>query len=416
MIKTCILSIGSELLEGSVLDTNAFFLSKNLSDMGLRPACVRQVIDDKDTIINVIKEAALDYDIIFTTGGLGPTFDDLTSECVAIAANVNWERNVIAFEHMKETLAKVGVALNKNHYRQANLPKGAELFHNYSGTALGFGIKVMNAFIISMPGVPSEMKTMFLKSVTPFLEQNYLFQKPYKKEIHFANIPESEVDKKIMGIGIPDNVQCIINAGSGTVVVKLRGQNKTEIDKISENIAAAFPNNHIGDSLLPEALFNLLKTKNKTISFAESCTGGLISKLITDIDGSSAVFIGGVVSYANYLKEQVLNVDKNALETDGAVSETTALQMAKGILDLSGSDYAVSVTGIAGPGGATPTKPVGTVYIAVVSKHKEYIKRFHFRGNRDDIRVRSAAAALYLAFAFINGYDIDEGLKVGKTN
>lgn len=403
LTSCCILSIGSELLEGSVLDTNAFFLSGRLSDMGITPACVRQVPDDNDEIIRVLKESASKYELVFTTGGLGPTFDDLTAQCVANAAGVRWKRNETAFDHMCQVLSKVRVAVDENHYRQASLPEGCELFHNSLGTALGFGVETNESYIISMPGVPAEMKGMFDGPVVEFLSKKFQFEKPFKKEVYIASISESDVDKFIIDTQIPEKTQCIINAGKGQVVVKLRGRNEKLIDDFSAKLAAAFPNNFIGynGSSLPFALTLLLRELGKTIAVAESCTGGLIGKTITDIGGSSHVFTGGIISYSNRMKENVLGVKSQTLQNFGAVSFETAKEMAAGVIRVTGSDYGLSVTGIAGPDGGSVEKPVGTVFIGVASKTLADAKGFLMRGDRNEVRERSMNVAFYQMIKFI---------------
>lgn len=401
--SSCILSIGSELLEGSVLDTNAFFLGRQLSDEGIRPECVRMVPDNKEAIISVMKDSLSKYDIVFTTGGLGPTFDDLTSECAAEVAGVKWERNENAFTHMSKLLKAVGVELNENHYRQANLPKGCDLFENYLGTALGFGISVGNSYVVCMPGVPTEMTGMFTRSVMPFLRKRFEFRRPYKKEIHIGAVPESDVDTAIAAEGIPAGTECIINAGKGEIVVKLRGHDKEAINGFAEKIIASFPLNFIGynGSGLPYALAELLKTTDKTAAFAESCTGGLVSKMFTDIPGASDIFLGSVVSYANSIKENILKVKRETLLNFGAVSPQTAQEMAAGVILATGADFGLSVTGIAGPGGGTAEKPVGTVFIGMASKNQTASKGFKFRGGREDIRLRAANAAFFQMLSFI---------------
>lgn len=404
MLKSCcILSIGSELLEGSVLDTNAFFLSGRLSDMGIKPACVRQVPDDNEEIIRVLKESASKYELVFTTGGLGPTFDDLTAQCVSITAGVKWTRNETAFDHMCQILSNVGVKVNESHYRQANLPEGCRLFHNYLGTALGFGVKIDGAYVISMPGVPAEMKGMFDGPVVEFLTKEFQFEKPFKKEVYFASVSESDVDKFIIDTKIPEETECIINAGRGQVVVKLRGKNEKLIDDFATKLAEAFPNNFIGynGKSLPYAIAELLTKTGKTMSVAESCTGGLIAKTITDIAGVSAVFTGGVVSYSNSMKENILGVKKETLQNFGAVSLETAREMAKGVAAATGSDYGLSVTGIAGPDGGSAEKPVGTVFIGFASKNSVEARGFLMRGDRNEVRERSMNEAFYQIIKFI---------------
>lgn len=297
----------------------------------------------------------------------------------------------------------IGVTLNESHYHQADLPEGSHLFDNFLGTALGFGIATEKSYIISMPGVPSEMKGMFDKSVTPFIQQKFRPEKPFKIDVHIASIPESEVDAVIVKEKVPSNIECIINAGKGEIVVKIRGLDEKNVKHFSEKIASAFPKNFIGYNgySLPFALFSLLKEKNITFATAESCTGGLIAKTLTDIPGSSDVFLGSVVSYANSMKEQILGVKSETLNSFGAVSPETAVEMVNGLIKLTDCDYGLSVTGIAGPGGATEAKPVGTVFIGVGSKKKCIVKAYKLRGDREEVRNRTLNAALFQIIAFI---------------
>ena len=277
------------------------------------------------------------------------------------------------------------------------LPAGCTLYHNEKGTALGFGMHLNRADIICMPGVPVEMKTMFLDEVLPVLRKKFSFKEIICKDLHFLSIAESDVDAVIRDLKISSETECIINAGSGKVVVKLRGYNNQEIDNISKELAQHFKDSYLGDNYTDEAklIIDLLKERNKTVSFAESCTGGLLSEYITNISGASAVFMGSVVSYDNSVKQNVLNVPEHILKDYGAVSEECASFMARGVKDLMKTDYSVSITGIAGPGGATDTKPVGLVYIGVSHKNNTEVYKNIFNGDRYQVRMRSAKKALF---------------------
>lgn len=404
-MRSGILSIGSELLEGSVIDTNSAFIGGRLSMMGMTPDIIRMAGDDKTALSNAMMSMAQECDIVFSTGGLGPTFDDITAECLADMAKCPLELNEKAFKHMKERLDSLGVPVRDIHYHQARLPKDCLLFDNNYGTALGFGLEMENCLFICMPGVPSEMKPMFDEYVTPFLKKRFSIADIISRDIHFADMPESEIDEVIRRTVIPDSVKCIINAGKGEVVVKLRGKSETDINNTASILEKAFPENFIGgNGASPaQALYMLLKEKNKTISFAESCTGGLISKIITDISGASQVFYGGIVSYDNSVKENILGVSPKTLEKYGAVSAETAKEMALGAKRLSNTDYALSVTGIAGPDGGTPEKPVGTVYIGITDGYETAAVKHFFKGDREHIRIRSANQAFFNAVKFIKG-------------
>ena len=343
-MSICILSIGSELLEGSVIDSNSAFIANNLKRWGGKVELIRMVSDNKDEIVSLFQKYSKKFDIILTTGGLGPTFDDITAECLAESAGLSLELNEKAYNHMASCLNRAGVTIRQEHKHQSMLPATCRLFNNNVGTAMGFSISLNKADIICMPGVPLEMKDMFIKEVLPFIvgklglkEQSYI-------DLHFLSIAESDIDVFIRSLNISNEVQCIINAGKGQVVVKLRGENKELVEDYALKIEKAFPKNFIGrgDILPAEYLVNLLKEKGKTISFAESCTGGMLSEMVTDISGASSVFYGSVVSYDNSIKENVLHVSADILNTFGAVSEECAHAMAEGVKKLMNTDYAIS--------------------------------------------------------------------------
>lgn len=396
-MRSCILSIGSELLEGSVIDTNSAFIANNLAHYGIAPDTIRMVKDNRDEIVSLFKSLSKEFDIILTTGGLGPTFDDITAECLASACDVEVTLNEKAYNHMKKRLERAGVIVRKEHKHQSMLPKDCSLYHNEKGTALGFGMHLNMADIICMPGVPVEMKTMFVDEVLPALKEKFSLKEIIYKDLYFLSIPESDVDAVIRDLKINSETECIINADSGKIAVKLRGYNNQEIETISEKLSFHFKDYYLGDNYTDEAklIIDLLRERNKKISFAESCTGGLLSEYITNISGASDVFMGSVVSYDNAVKQNVLKVPEEILKEYGAVSEECASFMAKGVKDLMKTDYSVSITGIAGPGGATDAKPVGLVYIGVASKNGVSVYKNIFNGDRQQVRMRSAKKALF---------------------
>lgn len=228
-------------------------------------------------------------------------------------------------------------------------------------------------------------------------------------DLHFISIAESEIDAVIRKLNI-ENIECIINASAGKVVVKLRGNDALAVENIASQIESSFPNNFAGRNIinLSEIVISLLKEQGKTISFAESCTGGLVSKMVTDTSGASAVFYGGIVSYDNSIKENLLKVGVNTLNVFGAVSHECALEMAFGVKNLMKTDYGVSITGIAGPNGDTKTKELGLVYIAITDGERIEVIKNNFTGNREQIRQKSANKALITIINFLN--------KQGKKN
>ena len=402
-MSICILSIGSELLEGSVIDSNSAFIANNLTRFGANVGLIRMVKDNKDEIVHLFQKYSQKYDIILTTGGLGPTFDDITAECLAESAGLSLELNEKAYNHMASRLNKAGVIIRQEHKHQSMLPSSCILFNNNVGTALGFSIKLNKAHIICMPGVPLEMKDMFLKEVLPFVSKTLNLKEKAYIDLHFLSIPESDVDVFIRSLKIEDNVQCIINAGNAQVVVKLRGDNKEKVEEYALKIEKAFPENFIGrgDILPSEYLVRHLKSSGKTITCAESCTGGMLSSLITDVSGASSVFYGSVVSYDNSIKENVLKVPQEILNTYGAVSEECAYAMAEGVRNLMKTDYGISITGIAGPTGGTEEKPVGLVYIGVTDGENTKVYRNIFNGSRQQVRTRSANKAMQILIDYI---------------
>ncbi|MBQ3032920.1 MAG: CinA family nicotinamide mononucleotide deamidase-related protein [Deferribacterales bacterium] len=402
-IACAVLAVGSELLEGSVTDTNSGFIGDILSSMGIKPLSVRLIPDDKDILVKALKEAARDYPLVVLTGGLGPTFDDITSQCIAIAAGVKTEVNHRALERITEWLKELNVPLCSGHYHQAELPIGCDIFENTVGTAHGFGINIGSSYVVAMPGVPAEMTVMFKEQVVPFIKSHFECSEVYRCELHFGLIAESEIDKFIKSTGIPKGVECIINAGKSEIAVKIRSVFKDVAFSFGEKIAEAFPESFMGYGAKSpaHALSIILKNKGKSISCAESCTGGYIGKVLTEISGISEVFYGGIISYSNHVKVNLLGVKEATLEKYGAVSEETAAEMALGVTKATGSHYGISVTGIAGPNGGSDYKPVGTVYIGVSDGKRTLVRRFKFNGNRENVRQRSVNAALFLAYTFI---------------
>lgn len=403
-MSICILSIGSELLEGSVIDSNSAFIANNLTRFGGTVELIRMVRDNEEEIVSLFQEYSKKFDIILTTGGLGPTFDDITAECLAAACGVERKLNEKAYNHMKNRLENSGVTIREMHKHQTMLPDGCSLYNNNYGTALGFSMELNRAVIICMPGVPVEMKYMFKDEVMPYLQKRFNLVENIYRDLYFVSIAESELDNVIRKIDIPEDVKCIINAGSGRVIVKLRGKNKVKIEEISSILINSFKDNYIETNNMSESesLVWLLKSRGKTVSTAESCTGGMIAEMITDIRGSSEIFYGSVVSYDNSVKENVLSVPHNILKEYGAVSYETAKAMAEGVIGVIKTDYSIAVTGIAGPDGGSEEKPVGTVFIAVSNGKETSVEKYLFKGDRQTVRKRTAVRALFNLISFIN--------------
>lgn len=392
MVKGSIIAVGSEIFSGSIVDTNSAYLAKRLGEIGVHVETIMPVPDDLERMTRVFEKCLSECDILITTGGLGPTFDDLTAEAIAKAVGVELEFNETAYKHIESLLLKRGVTIKESHKRQALLPKNAHLLPNNKGTAMGFVCQKGRSYSISLPGIPYEMKSMFEDYVIPFIRGRFSLPEIFMDNIKFAGLPESDVDEVIREIGIPDGLECIINVSKGEIIVRVKSADRVLFERFVNNLTDKLKYYYIGRGTesLSAVLVRMLKEKAKTISFAESCTGGLLSKMITDISGSSAVFKGSVVSYANDVKSNLLGVDDEVLKSFGAVSRETALEMLHGCKNLFKTDIAVAVTGIAGPDGGTQEKPVGLVWTAIDVCGDLEVKEHLFSGDRDAIRERSA--------------------------
>ncbi len=395
-VKCCIFAVGSELLEGSIVDTNSAWLGSRLTKAGFNVDQVRLIPDNREMIVDIFSRALDEYDLIFTTGGLGPTFDDLTAETVAEAAGLKTVMHEEAKAHMISRLSRYNVTIKDSHYRQAMLPEGCVTFSNGSGTALGFSVSRGKGTIISMPGVPYEMYMMFESHVLPYLRTKFDMKERFSVDIRIGGLPESDVDDVLREFGFPEGMECIINVAKGEIIVKLRGFDKDILDEYADRVKARFPEHFIcfGNETIASMLLRLLKEKNLTLSTAESCTGGLIGKELTDVSGSSEVYMGGIIAYSNDVKMRLLRVPENVLIQHGAVSEECAKAMAVGVANQIRTRCAVSVTGVAGPGGGTEEKPVGTVCIGYVVDKTVVTKKYHFSGDREAVRIRTMKTAL----------------------
>jgi nicotinamide-nucleotide amidase len=400
MIKSAILAIGDEILEGSIVDTNSAYLASKISKLGVKVVSVQAVPDELDIIVDMFEQYMSECDVVLVTGGLGPTFDDLTAEAASKVINCSTVFYQEIFDSIRNKLESRGVDVKDSHKKQAMLPERCTLYPNPVGTAYGFSIEKHNAFLFAMPGVPYEMEAIFDTHIFPFIKNYYDLSEFYSLDLKFNGIPESDVDDVITKTGIPDGMNCIINVSKGDIIVRLRSWDRKQIDDFADILRKELYPNFVGygKTGIEMKLFNVLKERDFTFSTAESCTGGLIAKKITDLQGSSEVFLGTVVAYSNKIKENVLGIDKNTLIEHGAVSSATAEDMSVNVAEIMGSDVSVATTGIAGPTGGTPEKPVGTVYIAVNVCGKITVKHYVLHGDRDTVRERTAKNAIRLAF------------------
>jgi len=388
-----IISIGDELLDGSVQERNANFISNKLKKYNIIPHHISIVGDNIIKILNLIKTAKKRSDIIFITGGLGPTGDDITRNAVSKAFDIELEFHEDIKKRIEKRLREFHVDHTDNNNQQAMIPKGAKVLPNERGTAPGFIINKDNTTCICMPGVPDEMKPMFKKQVISFLD--LANKEIYKEELFFKGIGEAQLEDKIYSsVKIPEDIYLSFVVKKTHILVKVNGKDKKLVQDTTDKIKDKLGQNIFKDLNLIETIYNIMKNNKLTLSTAESCTGGLLGNRITNLSGSSIYYLGGIVAYSNELKINMLNIDKEIIEIKGAVSSETAESMADNIKEITGSDYGIGITGIAGPTGGTKAKPVGLVYIGVSGKNETKVKEYQLKGKRKQIKYLSSEFAL----------------------
>lgn len=399
-MKSEIIAVGTELLIGQIVNTNARYISRKLNEHGISVYYQSVVGDNKQRIIETLNTAILRSDLIVITGGLGPTEDDITKETVCELMNMQLLLDEDILKTIKGYFNSRNIEMTKNNMKQAFVPEKAHILHNQKGTAPGFYIIDGNKRIVVLPGPPIEMQPMFDNFLNIYLSKENTI---YSKYINIFGVGESAVEDKIIDlIRRDENITLATYASIGQVIIRITtmAENdriaETKMKEIIDELYKRFGKNIFSDEeiTLPIKISRLLYEKNKTLAIAESCTGGLISKIITDQPGASKIYLGGVVAYNNSIKKSFLNIDETVIDTYGAVSEEVCKEMVLNIIRSSASDYGIAVTGIAGPTGDTEDKPVGTVYIGVSDGSKTKIKRFFFNGDRNKIRNMSAMTSL----------------------
>lgn len=403
---TCeLISVGTEILLGDIVNTNAQYLSVRLAALGIDVMFQHTVGDNAQRLKSTLADALSKSDMVITTGGLGPTPDDLTKEVCAEFFSLPLEMHEESLEAIKSYFKNKKIQMAKSNEKQALIPKGAIILKNSNGTAPGCIMEKNGKIIVVLPGPPREMKPMFEESVVPYLSK-FTHSIIKSHSIRTFGIGESSMAEKVNELFEMSNPTVAPYAKSGEALLRVtaKARSEEEAEKLLEPVMKTIKDRlkeyvyGIDVSSIEEATVALLKEKNLKASCAESCTAGLVSKRITDISGASSVFECGIVSYSNEIKEKLLGVKKEDLEKYGAVSEIVAAQMALGAINASGSDLAVSVTGIAGPESDETGKEVGLIYIAVtdgelVKIHK--LQTGHTGGDcRDYNRLVSASYAI----------------------
>jgi nicotinamide-nucleotide amidase len=404
MNKACIVSIGNELLSGQTVDTNASWLAARLLERGGLTAGIWLVPDEKQRIVTAIQDASQQGELIFITGGLGPTDDDLTRDAVAAYLGVELEFHPEILSEIEGFFRKRGKKMAPKNRSQAYIPAGAKMLDNPIGTAPGFRARKNDHDVVVMPGVPAEMKQMFTDHVLPAIEQSLSTARVVCRKLRCFGAGESEIAQKLgdlMERGRNPLINC--TCGSGEIILHINAisEDKTTALKMLNDDTAAIKQS-LGDVVygeddqsLPEVVGHVLKKRHKTIVTAESCTGGLLSQMLTEIPGSSEYMLAGWVTYSNDAKIRMLGVPEKIMADFGAVSGPVARSMAVQAAQRSGADIAVAITGIAGPDGGTDEKPVGLVYISVLIDGDCHVQEHRFPAiNRHWVRLRSALTAL----------------------
>lgn len=404
-----ILSVGTEILLGDILNTNSRYLSQELAKLGISVLRHTTVGDNADRLAAALGTALERSDIVIATGGLGPTADDITRDVCCSVMGFELEFNQGIADKIKAYFESKSIDMPESNLRQAYVPKGGVFFENNNGTAPGLGMKKNGKCVVILPGPPYEMAPMYQESVVPYLAE-YADGIIVSHTIRTMGIGESAMAETVADFleNANPTVAPYAKKGEALLRVTAKAASKSEaealcapvIDEIKQKLGSFVYG--IDSESIEERVVELLKKNNLTIATAESCTAGYIPKRITDIAGASSVFEFGAITYSNEMKEKILGVKPGTLAAHGAVSEETATEMAAGIRRVSGADIGISVTGIAGPGSDGTSKPVGLCYIAINAEDYQYCEKIETgKNNREYNRYVTASRALNLARIYI---------------
>ena len=410
-MKAELITIGDEILIGQIVDTNSAWMGQNLNMHGIDVYQVTSVHDNRDHILKALENAAQNADLVLITGGLGPTKDDITKKVLCEFFDTELIFYPEVFDHVKSLLSSRNVVINQLNRDQALLPANCTVLHNSAGTASGMWFEKNNTIFVSMPGVPFEMEAIMTEEVFPRLIKMGITQSIVHKTVLTIGLPESMLAEKIeeWESALPEFIKLAYLPSPMMVRLRLSGYGndksllKSEIDRQVKKLLLLIPEFVFGfdDENLGIVLGRMLVESNQTLAVAESCTGGNIAHFLTSNPGSSAYFKGGVVAYSNEIKNKLLGVPVEFIETFGAVSQQVAEAMATGARKALNADFAVATTGIAGPDGGTEEKPVGTVWIAVAGPSGVKSKMYTFKHNRERNIIRSTHTALNMLRTFL---------------
>ncbi len=401
-IKAEIISIGNEILAGYTINTNASYISQELMRIGLPVGWVTTISDEHDAIMHALDTALKRAKAVLVTGGLGPTPDDITKKTICEFFQTEMVFNAEVFEDVQNFLRTRGVDLNRANRDQALVPAAARIIRNKMGTAPGLLLQKNSVYFFFMPGVPAEMKYITSSFITDFLAKELRLPEVHNRLLRTTGIAEAKLYERLKDILdlYPDCQVAFLPRHIGVDLrFRLISNEQKDIHRLEQFVKAVeeraakyiFTDRQIE---LEERLGEILVEKDLTLAVAESFTGGLLSSMLTDVPGSSRYFLGGAVTYSNESKMRLLNVQEKTLASHGAVSEETVLEMVSGVQEHFASDCAIATTGIAGPTGATPGKPVGLCYIAARYKQKTAVRKFHFGTDRIINKKRGAVAGL----------------------
>jgi len=398
-MRASVLTIGDELLSGKTINTNASWISQNLSLVGCSVIRHLTVCDHEQEIKDSLSLLfTLPNDLIICTGGLGPTDDDVTRKTIFDYFKSGSEFDEDYWSYLQKRFLGMGHKIPESNKSQAIIPSNGKVFPNPIGSARGLSFEKDDITLMALPGVPSEMESMMKGTVLPWVRKNSK-QKIFSINIRTTGIPESVLFENI---NINNNIDNSLIIGYYPslfgVDIRISGDDRISIERMKKLIIHDVGNHiyTIGEESLEDIVVNKLLTNNLTISTVESCTGGLIGHRITQVPGSSSVYNGGVISYSNESKLNQVKINSNTLKNHGAVSEEVALEMATNGRNIFDSDIGVSVTGIAGPGGGTKDKPVGLVYVGYCSSNVSKVEKFNFNSNRQSNKLRTSQAVLNL--------------------
>jgi len=406
-VNAAFLAIGDEIVGGLTVDTNSGFIAGELRAVGVEPVCGFSVRDEEDDILRALRRGVEEADLVVCTGGLGPTADDLTTACVARFAGRELVLDEASLRHIEERFLQRGMEMPANNRKQALFPAGAEIIPNPDGTAPGFicpvEVEGRTRHVACFPGVPRETREMVIASLVPWVAARQPEMRFLSRTFSTVGLAESRIDELLAGAIRPDEARVAFRAAFPRMYVRLtvRGAPGEDLDGRMDELEARVRERlgravfAVGDEGMEETVGRLLRDRGLTLAVAESCTGGRIGDRVTDVPGSSAYFLLGAATYSNEAKVAVLGVSPRTLAEHGAVSPATAAEMAAGVRRIAGADVGLSTTGIAGPGGGTAEKPVGTVCVGLAWEGGSWSRRFDL-GDRGRGWIKATTAQLAL--------------------